>query len=1114
MSSNRIPFGHGHLEALENYLSSIVQRNIPEACVLVLLLLHEVLIEFYTKQQLRASSEKESIDAQDELEVASKKLFEVKTDNLNRYHTIQQGIKLLKRLEKQNKEDFDRALAQAFENRFGWCLQVASSPETTETSNPAYTMLDCLSDRLSNVFFGGIIEKLESVYNPYTPAPTASTTLSVSTSLSLPAAQATSSAYAKNLSDFVTHAMSAIQMLASGTAKEEKRKSKHSKKPPTGFTEKTKAFKSAVNEAIQLLESRKARDARLRSIKGKSRDTSGDDASGRLVTLSTEQQCIAVVETIQGEFNLYVWNTLRRFNDKLAITPTADNLYSFAIDECERIIDSQDNSIRSNIKGALSAVSPDSLADMFTQDESWKIRDAKELLQSILQFNQPGAANSRFGIVNPAFQLMPASLESNMQHKDLLTHCSKRFQKQFNPNTKMGIVERSIRKLDRYLAYCNRLDNRFFDWLFSPVNGLHPTSRKQKIYATENLIAYLKTLNHKELNLEEMNHKEMRQPSDLVSLLSACNLSVYHERLTRMNYIDRASTAKNRITGREIPQVDSEYKKAMIGVIRKVKEYLNVDEKLTKQMKLNQGEFNCLLTTDKQTSAQDIYFELNLSTNFTTQERALKKYTDAVNSFPRSLVARVFSDSSIQNKRIDKLNALMNTLTQCKTPEQYAWFFMDALNILSEVSSPSNPHHLWDGLFRDTITDAMKEVLENHVVTNDTFRLQFSTEQLHLIERAFKAAHLKDSPAYEKLTALIISREAAEALAPEEARAKNEADIPLTAPTAAATRDAQKTANIKAFKDALLQEMESNVLADIVISSDRFQLKPRDFGLLAGHLQMVLSNIPVPAAGQIAGGALAHQLTDMDMRHQLRDGKTIAAQTANAGGFQLWWNEVALTCVNELCAMFEEQLGNMYSDRDAKKFAHFCFKRIYEALKHGIKDVSINTSIPEYLVTAVFLNGTDPLFRHHYRCDGDASWFPKTTFEGLLENVAFVCKEKSADVSVSPLTPPVAVVGGIEAIEQAPANPAPAGTEKSVKVPYLTPPSIVVNNDTSKLVKYGCCPATQRLAQAAGRFRLFRDADMLRLDNRPAEVLKDNITVGNQKQPQLTWLDAQCQKRA
>jgi hypothetical protein len=177
----------------------------------------------------------------------------------------------------------------------------------------------------------------------------------------------------------------------------------------------------------------------------------------------------------------------------------------------------------------------------------------------------------------------------------------------------------------------------------------------------------------------------------------------------------------------------------------------------------------------------------------------------------------------------------------------------------------------------------------------------------------------------------------------------------------------------------------------------------------------------------------------------------------------------------------------MYGEADAERFAEFCFARIYHAMKYGQQG---NMSVIDFLISSVFTEDVKltniPFRKDHYFRENENTMFPSATFQGMVDNVGFLCKTQEACAE------PNAVAGErsggeikkekerqepIESIVLAPA-PAPRPAQRESKTLYLMRDSTHIygnhNNSRSKLVKYGVVHhSSPTLATKLGRYPLF-----------------------------------------
>lgn len=661
--------------------------------------------------------------------------------------------------------------------------------------------------------------------------------------------------------------------------------------------------------------------------------------------------------------------------------------------------------------------------------ELGSLPEAKAISQEILNYYNPHATSSF--IVNPIFVLGQEYIVEDPYYQNLLTVLRARL-----ATTANFISESGIESLQSYLNTRGGVLN----WVRDTYKNKSPAHAESKPYRK----GVAKNVRNLYSNFGKQQQDEL-DINNLGALLYSCNVSIYGKRdEERIGYkaSKYAQAEPHTIKGRS-----SKLKKAVAHSISLVRRFVNS----------NRQQIDCLLADNSGITKHEFYYELNLSVNNRIKAEAKKTYNGNVNPFwKKPLEWMTFSSSKVKKDRKEKLNRLMTELTDCKTEDSYIAFLYNALDVLVTSSSKDVEHHIYDYHYKAAIVNACREVVKRHILRGDKFGLDFNIEQLLLAEKILRALHLRDDPIYVQLTALITKKEDSEKDKLNEKKVDTSQEMEdKLAEKYEQAYEKDKQRKIDSFKTTLLAKLESSILADIVISTGRFMLKDKDIGLIGQGLSLVLANANLPGAA--AAGAIIRTVSHtIDDARQQQQGQAVSSQVASyKGAFSLWWNDIVLVAVNRLADMFADEFGRMQSQEDASRFAEFCYARIYAAIKNVDASTLADLDMADYLVASVFTGNQKlnwiPGRKDHYRRTGDTSYFPSTTFQGLVDNVGFKC-EKSQDAKEK---------------DQAP---------QATKDIYLNMRSLKVyggkGKERSKLAKYGVCNGSETVAIKVGRYKL------------------------------------------
>jgi hypothetical protein len=394
----------------------------------------------------------------------------------------------------------------------------------------------------------------------------------------------------------------------------------------------------------------------------------------------------------------------------------------------------------------------------------------------------------------------------------------------------------------------------------------------------------------------------------------------------------------------------------------------------------------------------ELYFKLNYARNEAVQAQALEQYNNSVDKWWKKPLEWVsFSRESARVSRKEQITQLMHNLMNCRTERDYGNFFLSALNALSLTNDLDSEFHYADDQYEKTIQEACRQVLKNHVLAPDQFRLEFTLGQLEAIEKVMRALRLQADPIYRQLQAhiekqkLISEKPSIRALANAqyEIRQSEEAvqkDIVQQKKNRAQQR-------VALFKETLSGKLESSLMADVIIRSDRFRTKGEKISFFGEGIGLLLDSSPLPLSG--AGAVVKAVANIADEKYQQNRAGKVAQKILDRGCLSLYWNQVVSIAIDKLAAMFEDEIGIMENE-SAQKFAEFCYQNIYSAMKND-KDLDLDDV--NSLISAVFTENKKltsiPGRKDHYRREGDTSLLPKTTFQGLIDYAAITVKRQA-----------------------------------------------------------------------------------------------------------------------
>lgn len=951
--------------------------------------------------------------------------------NRNKYKQIRFIISLLGKLEKQDAVKLAQAFQQAYQNHCSKFTVVKLRKEETlnaldeeekeenASADPAFpneveeerVSLSKFSSQVSYLFTSGLFSNLTERYNdlvkqyPYQM-------IQVTPSMKHNIAKAMDNAKLGDLYEFIKEALPLIGRLEEEAAKvaaslkkiqaDKAEGTEHetsgTKEFIAGSTALSAALRACVNQAILLLDQKNDVPDGEVSRKGKEKD--GADAAGlpnKNLIIQINGAFVSHIEALMNAlFEQDLENTPPTF-DITATTYLAD-VYRF----CK-------------------------------QRESNP--EAKRISQEILDYYNPHAA-APF-IINPIFVLGQKYISGDSYYQNLL----RALKEEFNNNAS-SIPNSGEQILKSYLS----TRGGFLNWVRDTYKNKSPSHAESKAYRK----GVAKNIKHRYKNFGAQ--QEAIDINDLGGLLYSCNVSIYGK---RGDAAEKGYKA-NRYAGAEphtIKGRSSKLKKAVSHSIARIRRLVNK----------NRQQIDCLLADGSGITKHDFYYELTLSVNKGIKADTKATYNGNVNPFwKKPLEWLTLSSSKIKQERKEKLNQLMNGLTNCKTEDSYVAFLYQALNLLLESSGKNVEHHVYDYHYKTAIVNACREVVRRHILRGNKFGLDFNLEQLLLVEKILRALHLRDDPVYQQLTALITQKEDSE----KDRLNENKVNISEVIEGQLVQQSGQayeknKQRKINSFKTALLAKLESSILADIVISTGRFVLKDKDIGLIGQGLSLILANANLPGAA--AAGAVIRTVSHtLDDAIQQQQGQAVSSQVASyKGAFSLWWNDIVLVAVNRLADMFADELGRMQSPEDASQFAEFCYARIYAAIKHIDSSTMADLDMADYLIASVFTGNQKlnwmPGRKDHYRRTGDTSYFPATTFQGLVDNVGFKCENTKE----------------IQEKDQA---------TQATKDIYLNMKSLKVygskDRTRSKLAKYGFCNGSAAVAIKVGRYKLTTEQDV------------------------------------
>lgn len=942
------------LTNLTTYLRGILQKQPDLAYSEAYIFLDSIIAEYYCVNNEILSKE---IDD----------LHNARTSHWNSYHKLQHKLIILAKLYEKNKAGVVRAINKVYETSSSKYESVVAAHVTQSIAVNPHIDFEEFSFHISKVFANGITEGLLSNYEPG-GAVLQQAAEDMSASVATTVCYALDDARSGNFSGFVTRALGLIHLFEIDIVAEELNAKPDqiavsaSERKIKNLKTIKKTFNIAVNEAITLVNHQKKYTA------------------SQSLTDEIEKIC----QSVEESFGKYLIKNLALLISSIDINNAPDignldndNFYINVYDALSKII-----TILRNAKN------PDNK----------RLADALRLKKDLLQFFQPGVVPAHFGVLNPYFVLDPNKLAVNNNRYE-------RFKNHLKQNLKIniGVLQEDVNAMPSQ-------NSSIFTYISDSWHG-YTESNPESGSGTDTL---QRTVNNYLENFKGiLNAPEAIDQSyvtNLTRLTYALNQSVYNDRYVPI--LKKARTNLSRWIDQEgvqqkFPQLYSEKKDLVVEgghfLSDRSRMRMVIEGNLARlrgAVNARADEFKVLLVNSSEITAYDLYFELNLPINIGIKEEVEKNYAK-VNGFPRTLL-NIFGNAHLDEKRIAPLKELMDKLITCKTEEDYIKFLISANELL--VKCRGNEKVRWDSLFKESIIKAINMVIANHVLKyHDKFGLNFTTEQLELMVKILRANRMDQSKNYEKLSVIIEKKKKNEASIPSELKIKElNADLTKSASEPQLNVDQRK---VDKFRTLLIQKMESNILADMVISTDRFQLKDRDIGIIVQKFSYLLANVNSQVVTFIA-----NQAHEYDTSRQVADGTKIAETVAQYGGYQMMFNEIVSAAVNELCAMFDYHIRQMDNEEEAARFAEFCFNRMYAVLKMSpaeLQKINCHTlSLKDVLIASVFNVRKSltwvPFRKDHYRCSGDRSRFPETTFQGLVNNVAFYVQEEVEQTHSSP----------------------------------------------------------------------------------------------------------------
>ncbi len=511
-------------------------------------------------------------------------------------------------------------------------------------------------------------------------------------------------------------------------------------------------------------------------------------------------------------------------------------------------------------------------------------------------------------------------------------------------------------------------------------------------------------------------------------------------------------------------------------------------------------KLKCMLTKSTKITKQDLYYELNLSINYSIGQIAKASY--GFSRFPLSLLGKI--RSSERQNREHRLAEIANQLQRCHSEHDY----VDLLDLIVSNWAQVNRkvRHPWDNQFYKALQTIAKQVVATHVLSPQRFTLEFSIQKLRRIAVYMECMNMHKEKSYLVLQEKIKKIEREQAKRPDELlneQAAKERNEPKAVENQA---EVQRLANderkVKRFENTLKGQLESQILADLVISTGRLQVKDRDIGRVTAQLADVVGKVNGLAGVANLVRNVGHQY---DEANQEADGREASNKITHAGGY-LVWSQFAKEAAEKLSKMFAAQIKEMESDNAPVRFAEFCFKRIHASLYAPLPIQAEDFSPSDRLVYAVFTQNEKlsriPFRKDHYRKAGDVSRFTNTTFQGLVDNVAFVCEKRAPESAAAmshPQSQPEAQDGANLQIEPI-ARPIVQAAEL-----FVEPRAFHVKTDNahSKFSKYGSVPGDVQLATALRRVPLGLFDNRIKLHGLPCSE-QDKVDLELAKQVRET----------
>ena len=616
------------------------------------------------------------------------------------------------------------------------------------------------------------------------------------------------------------------------------------------------------------------------------------------------------------------------------------------------------------------------LCNTYLKDKNANKKDkAAEILTEIYNYYTAGTIAPGFGIANPGLLLQQKELElckpdEKTAKKTEAEHVSSSIPDFIRTSAQKTLADNFAGTADaiRGLLYQYQISRQSIYYqlvdMYNNYSNNNIASKRGRVHSAKSLMDSVPTKepNAKVNNMENGGKEkevekidERKKPFDTpTDFITALRISINHF---------------NTFIGREnsnLPHPITTNIKEKISFLRETN-YISM-QYMGQFVDNYAAQFECALRSEK----DQFYYELHQYTNDDLYRQSQTRVEGFFSRIGHSL--KLWNNN--KNPRDVILNQIHSNLMNCRTAEHYFLFFV--------ATYTANQNIILNSTYKKAIQKILEGVLDQHILTNKKFRLQYNSEQLKAINKICWSLNIMTMDLYKNFEFQIEEKVKAENHSFLERNPNQEDLIPDSN-----LRNHGK--NLALFKATIRHKMASHYYADHVKSTGEFVLTPEAIALLAQIPATIAENTPIPCAGALAA-AINAAGNYADNTLQVAQAEALASMqtgTLSTNDF----NEIA----TKLTEIFQDQISEMFNEEDVKNFASFCVLNMRQAMKNNFKNVSKGTNLINRLIQAVFIENTKltriPFRKDHYGVVKEGNIDGSYTFQGMVNRVRICVSE-------------------------------------------------------------------------------------------------------------------------